>query len=53
MPKETQYNNVVRIGVSTKGCTMYLSCGARGIISRQVLLESFVKDKMLPKVNIG
>ena len=50
--------NAARIGVSTKGCTMYLSCGipcvdcARGIII-QVSHESFVNEELPPKVNIG
>ena len=39
-----------RIGVSTKGCTMYLTCGipcsdcARGIINAGITINLFVKD---------
>ena len=49
----------LRIGVSTKDCTMYLSCGipcsdcCRGIINILVLKEYFVNEVMLQKENIG
>ena len=50
--------NAARIGVSTKGCTMYLSCGvpcsdcARGIINSGII-RIFCERGDVTKANIG